>query len=471
MAAPETHNLFSTVALLLWPLIAAFLFRTLPLGKAILWTILGAQLLLPTRSIIKFEMIPQFDKESIPNLCILIASILVLGRLPRIFGRTALTTALIALYLFGSFITSQLNGDDIVAGNVVLPGVGLYDAFSSAELNYILLIPFFVGRQFLWREQDLRNVFVILVSAELVYTIPLLFEIRFSPQLHYWVYGYYPSDFQQAIREGGAFRPMVFMGHGLAAAFFLMTATIASAVLWRTKVRIFGQPTGRIGGYLAVVLILCNSLGSLAYGILFAPLVRFARPEIQIRLAVLLVSIALIYPTLRASGLFPTNFLLGVANTISGDRARSLKTRFDNEDKLLAHALERPFFGWGRYGRSRVYDERTGKDESITDGRWLITLGQFGLFGFLGEFGLLTFVVFRASSALRFCRSESDRMLLSALSLIVAINVVDLLPNSGLVPWTWLICGALLGRSEMLLRTKPLINRRSTPKTFVDSWR
>ena len=30
-----------------------------------------------------------------------------------------------------------------------------------------------------------------------------------SPQLHYWFYGYYPSDFNQYMRDGG-FRPMVF---------------------------------------------------------------------------------------------------------------------------------------------------------------------------------------------------------------------------------------------------------------------
>jgi hypothetical protein len=199
MADPEVHNWFSTIALLLWPFVAAFLFGALPLGKAISWTILGAQLLLPVLAIIKFEMIPQFDKVSIPNVCVLVGSIIVSRRGLRILDGFGLTSVLIVMYLVGPLVTSQLNSDDVVAGALVLPGVGLYDAFSSAELGFILLIPFFVGRQFLWRAEDCKNIFLILVAAEIFYTIPLLFEIRFSPQLHYWLYGYYSSEFQQTI--------------------------------------------------------------------------------------------------------------------------------------------------------------------------------------------------------------------------------------------------------------------------------
>jgi hypothetical protein len=56
----------------------------------------------------------------------------------------------------------------------------------------------------------------------------------------------------------------------------------------------------------------------------------------------------------------------------------------------------------------------------------------------------------RAAAALRFAESARDGLFLAALSLILAINVIDLLPNSPLTPWTWLICGSLLGRSEAL---------------------
>jgi len=156
------------------------------------------------------------------------------------------------------------------------------------------------------------------------------------------------------------------------------------------------------------------------------------------------------YPLLRSQGLFPTNALVSAAESISTERAASLKYRFDNEDMLLERAFERPALGWGRYGRSRVYDSE-GRDMSVTDGRWIITFGEAGLLGFVAEFGLLSLGIFRAASAFRRIDSPVDKLFLSSLSLIVAVSLLDLLPNSGLVPWTWLIAGALLGRADALL--------------------
>jgi len=72
------------------------------------------------------------------------------------------------------------------------------------------------------------------------------------------------------------------------------------------------------------------------------------------------------------------------------------------------------------------------------------------LFGFIAEFGLLALSVFRAASAFRFAESAYDRIYLAALALIVAISIVDLIPNSFISPWTWLLSGALLGRAEAL---------------------
>ena len=135
---------------------------------------------------------------------------------------------------------------------------------------------------------------------------------------------------------------------------------------------------------------------------------------------------------------------------MSNERAQSLKFRFDQEQQLLDHAWERFSFGWGRFGRNRVYDEESGRDLSVTDGRWIITMGQFGFFGFLAEFGLLALPVFRAASSLRYADTLHEQVFLAALALMLAINVVDLLPNASLSPFTWLIAGTLLGRTEAL---------------------
>ena len=74
------QNLFATTALIIWPLAALILFSVLRLNSAILWTVMAGQLLLPAGAYIKFEGIPQFDKISIPNLCLLVCCLFFSGR-------------------------------------------------------------------------------------------------------------------------------------------------------------------------------------------------------------------------------------------------------------------------------------------------------------------------------------------------------------------------------------------------------
>jgi len=447
-------TLVAFAALLLWPVVSLVLFQTRPIGQAILWTVLGGYLLLPVGTEIKFEGIPKFDKSSIPSIAAFLGCLLVARQPLRFRNGFGLAEVLLLAMLIGPFITSQLNTDPIVVGNRVLPGVGSYDALSSVVAQLFVLMPFFLGRQFLRSAADNMDVLRVLVIAGLAYSLPMLFEVRMSPQLHTWVYGYFPHSFVQQMREGG-FRPVVFLGHGLLVAFFAMTSAVAAAALWRTGVRVAGVPAGVITGYLGAVLVLCKTLGALVYGAVLVPLVRFMSPRIQMRVAVALVGIALLYPMLRAADLFPTAAVLDAAHSVSDDRAASMKFRFDNEDQLLARAWDRFWFGWGRYGRNRVYDDESGQDVSITDGRWVITMGQYGFVGFLAEFGLLGLAVVRAARAMRYAGSGPEAVFLCALALIVAINMIDLLPNSSISPWTWLLTGALLGRAEALRLSFP----------------
>lgn len=36
------------------------------------------------------------------------------------------------------------------------------------------------------------------------YTIPMLIELRLSPQMNVWVYGFFQHDFIQTVRYGGS---------------------------------------------------------------------------------------------------------------------------------------------------------------------------------------------------------------------------------------------------------------------------
>jgi hypothetical protein len=412
-----------------------------------MWTILGAQLLLPVSAALKIPGVPQFDKITIGNLAALIGCIIFAKRKLGFFSRFGLVEVLMLLFIVGPFVTSELNNDLIVLRSGAIPSLGHYDGLSASVIQCLLLIPFILGRSLFRNEETNKQILVVLTTAGLFYAIPLLFEIRISPQLHGWVYGYFPGEWYQEVRSGG-FRPVVFMGHGLTASFFTMTTVIAAVAIWRTQPRFGAVPTGVIVSYLAAVLFLCKSFGATLYTLFLAPLVRFASPRVQTRVAVLLVLFGLTYPLSRTLDLVPTTLMTDVAALVSVERSLSLKTRFDQEQQLLDRALQRPFFGWGRWGRARIYNEHLDKDVSITDGRWIITMGQYGILGFIAEFGLLAISVIRARSAMGKIDSAHGQLFLAALSLIVAINIVDLLPNSTLLPWTFLIAGALLGRSE-----------------------
>ncbi len=445
-------DLLAYVALLIWPVVALYLYSRLPVAQATLWTIVAGYLLLPSGVGIKFKMIPVFDKVTIPNICALIGCAIYARRRPIFFSRFGLAEILLLGILIGPFITSMLNGDTIRIGETVLPGVGAYDAGSTAIYEFMFILPFLIGRQYLRSTEDNVQIFRVAAVAGLAYSLPMLFEIRMSPQLATWIYGYFPDSLAIEVRQGG-FRPVVFLQNGLLVALFAMTAVVAAATLWRINARIGKWSLGGITGYLAFILVLCKTFSSLVYGAIAAPLARWGSPRLQLRVGCLLVTIALAYPMLRVADLVPTTSILDAVRVVSVGRAESLETRFVNEDELLHHAWERRWFGWGRYGRSRVYHGWLGADTSITDGYWIITLGSFGIVGFVATFGTLALSVFRAAMALRYTQNMRDAVCLGALSLIVGFNIFDLLPNASITPWLWLIAGALLGRAEALRAT------------------
>src|SRR5262245_40786420 len=101
-----TPNWFSTLALVSWPVVALVLYQTRPLNQATLWTIFGGGLLLPIGAAIKFEMVPPFDKVSIPTLAALIGCMVVARRPVRLWYGFGLPELLLLACLTVPFITS-----------------------------------------------------------------------------------------------------------------------------------------------------------------------------------------------------------------------------------------------------------------------------------------------------------------------------------------------------------------------------
>lgn len=265
-----------------------------------------------------------------------------------------------------------------------------------------------------------------------------------SPQLNRMIYGFSPSSWVQHLR-GDGYRPVVFLEHGLRLGIFLAIALIATAGYQR-----LAEPKQRgllIGAllWLLVTLILTKTLGALLIAFVLLPLVLFFGVRTQLLAAAVLAGIVLTYPMLRAVDLVPTERILGFIGSISSEnRVGSLGYRFLNEDLLLEKANQRPLFGWGGWGRARAFDERGGGG-GATDGVWVIEFGERGWVGYLARFGLLTIPTILL--ALR-RRNEDISLATAVLSMALAANLVDLLPNSSLTPLTWLMAGSLAGRLE-----------------------
>jgi hypothetical protein len=441
-------NLIAFVAMAFWPLMSVFFFASQPVPKAAVLTIFGALLLLPADFAVKIPMIPAFDKNSVPAICASLGCLFVKQRKRLIRPHWGLVEVLISIYALSPLVTSELNNDIIEIGSRVFPGVDSYDGVSAVLSQLTYFLPFLVGRYFAQQAEDTVYLLRVLLIGGLLYSVPMLIEIRMSPQISNWIYGYFPSSFSTEARYGG-FRPVVFFENGLALAFFTMTALVTSFVWWRAKLRTWRLPPQLVSLYLGVVLILCKSMGSLIYVFIAGPLIAWSRPQVCARVAVILVGVAIFYPLLRTEGIFPDRLLVNLAKSVNEERATSLQTRFEQEDQLLDRISERPIFGWGRYGRSRVYDDY-GKDISLTDGLWIITMGQFGIVGYLALFGLVALPVVRASSALKFSQEGFERSSMAALTLIVALVLVEQLPNASLSSFDWLLAGSLLGRAEFL---------------------
>ena len=446
-------NGFAYLVLALWPLLSIYWYRTKNIQVATLWTILGGFMFLPVKTVVDFPMIPPLGKHTIPVVSALIGCWLVKKKGISYIKELGNIKYLVILLVITPFITTVLNTDAFITGGHFIPGLTYYDGLSAMINQFLLITPFFIGRQFFKTYDDQLLMFKLLIVAGLFYSILMLFEIRMSPQLHTWFYGYFPHSFGQQMRFGG-FRPVVFMGHGLLVSFFVVIVLIAAVALWNNRIKIRRFSPAGVSFYFLAVLVLCKSVASLLFGLFAFTLIKVVKPKIHYRIAILLVCLAMLYPLMSIMNVFPHKAISNIATSLDKARAQSLNVRFDNEKRLLDHTRAHFYFGWGGWGRNRVYSEETGRDISITDGGWIITFSQFGLVGFILRYGLFGFVVFQAVKASKFIMLKKEQTLLSSHSILVGIIMINQLPNNALAPWLWLLAGILLGRSEFVLSTK-----------------
>ncbi len=437
------------LALFSWPLVVLAFARKYPPALAFILAILVGYLLLPETIAFDLPMLPALTKHSIPALSVVLFIALFHYRGEKTRNRTLIPEhgfvriATVGL-LLGTLFTVATNGDPLRYGPTFLPGMRLYDGLSQGLAMAIMLLPMLLARKFLASPEAHVLLLRILCIAALLYSLLALFEVRMSPQLNQWLYGFFPHSFAQHYR-GGGWRPIVFLSHGLVLSIFFCCATLAAAGLSRIdrkKSGVFLAATA----WLFLTLILTKSLGALVIAILLLPAALLWGVRSQLIVAGAVAALVLIYPVARSNGYIPVYQIIEQAEKIDTDRAGSLRIRILNEDRLLAKARERPLFGWGAWGRSRVFDPVTGVDITIADGRWAGVLGVNGWSGYLFEFGLLCLPLILLFLHRRRYRIGMES---SILALMMTANLVDLIPNSSITPITWMIAGALWGRLEL----------------------
>jgi O-antigen ligase len=249
------------------------------------------------------------------------------------------------------------------------------------------------------------------------------------------------------------------MGNGLTLGLFMTTATLCGMWLWRTgAVRRLGQWTsGPLVGVLALVTLMCKNMGALTL-LLLGLVGLFATRWFRTRMVILaLAAAAPLYMLVRTTGGWSGAPLTSLARLVHERRAESLQYRFDNENLLIAKALQQPWFGWGGWGRNRVYEEDWQgdlKDVSTTDGLWIISFGINGLVG------LAALTAIQSLPPLLLLKrwpartwSCPDAAAPAALATILLLSGIDNLFNAMVNPIYMLIAGGLtslcvLRRSE-----------------------
>ncbi|MET4103858.1 hypothetical protein ABIE58_003305 [Roseovarius sp. MBR-78] len=444
-------NAFAYLVLAAWPLVVLAMFSRWPLRRALVWSLLGAYLFLPPPPTgFDFPMMPPLTKESLPSLAtfaICLWHARRAGAAVPLLPEGGLARVLVVVFVLSPVATILTNPEPVFYGQIGLPGLGLKDMVAQVILQFVLLIPFLLARAHLATPEGLRELVLAIALGGLIYSLPMLVEIRLSPQINTWVYGYFQHSFEQMMRQGG-FRPIVFLYHGLWVAFYTVMAIVCALALAReadARRRVLWTGAAL---YLGVVLVLSKSLGSLLFGVALAPMALFLPAYLQIRIAGLIALAALAYPVLKGAGLVPVDWMLEQAARVSPDRAGSLKFRFDNEDTLMERALEKPFFGWGSWGRNHILDPVSGALLTVTDGRWIILIGVFGWVGYIAEFGLIALPVLLLWVHGRHLPQAGWVCLVGPVALILAVNLVDMIPNATLTPLTWLFAGAVLGLAE-----------------------
>src|SRR4051794_19272701 len=221
---------FARFALWAWIPIALLIFAFLKPRRAVLVAYIGAWMFLPMYDI-KMNGIPDLSKITVASMGVILGMLCfdlgtVLKFRPNWYDLPMLAWCVLP------FVTSMKND------------LGDKDGLSNVLTQVFMWgIPYFVGRCYFKDWEGVRELGVAIFVGGLIYVPLCLFEMKISPQLHKWVYGFRAHTFAQELRWGG-YRPQVFMQSGLAVAMWMTSASLVGVWLWVTGAlkKVWGMP-------------------------------------------------------------------------------------------------------------------------------------------------------------------------------------------------------------------------------------
>jgi len=436
-------NLFAHVMLLGWPIISLYFYKRFNVVTATFCTIIGGYLLLPVKVKYFIPLIPPLDKEVISVLSAILGCIFIQKIKLSLLPPQKLQRILVLIALLAPVFSIISNQNPVFDGANWIGGIPLYTSFTAVLDQFLRLFPLIIASQIIKSEEDFILFCKLFVISGICYSFAILIEVRLSPQLHTWVYGFFPHDFSQQIRFGG-FRPVVFLGHGLLVAIYCMAAFSLSFLLWKRNIRVHPSISPLfVMLYLLFVLFLTKSVAAILFGLVIVVISLLQSRRLNKATVQSITFTVLFYPLLCILQLFPHENIVEYIQSISFEKAMSLNFRFYHEVLLLDHVRDQFLFGWGGWGRNRL-------DGSVTDGQWIIELGVSGIVGFIATFGLVCSCILSAvkKSSIYGNIGKKDTLLISSLTL--ALMMVDQILNASLYNWLWLFAGVLLGYSSLI---------------------
>ncbi len=424
--------------IVLWPLVCCIFYLKFNNVKATFLSVVGGLLFLPVGIGLDLPLIPMIDKYTASYIGVVLGMLLIKKERFQFLGINSKIRILIAFLIFIPILNFVFNTNPIFDGEIWKKGMTFYDAVTGSIKVYIDVFPLIIGMNIFKNEESFIAFFKMLITSLVIYMPLVLFEVRMSPQLHNFVYGYFPHAFEQQVR-GDGFRAVVFIGHGLLTANLYLVGVISLMILMKLKQYIIDiKVSYSILAVFIFTLILLKSMSALF--LFFLSLFILYLPnnlrKLSLRLIVLFV---LIYPLLyyfqwvTASGLGDS-----LAGVIPDERLQSFLYRIRNDERVINFLEGKFLIGNGMFGRGRLFD-------SILDGTWIIVVSTFGYLSWIILVTVGSSYLFSGKLV-----SSNYYKFVGIFAVLPIVIMIDQLVNSSWsMPVTLLISGQLIALSEL----------------------